>query len=699
MQGSIEKRGAIGIVWIDNPPVNAISHAVREGLINAVRDAAADDQIKALVLACRGRTFMAGADIAEFASGPKPPMLGEVVETLAGSPKLIVAALFGTAFGGGLEVALACNYRIATPATKIGLPEVKLGIIPGAQGTQRLPRLSGVDFALKLIVSGNPVAAEEALAVGAVDRVTDDDVVDAAVAFAEELVGEDAPLRRTHELTIDVSKYGSEYFAAFRKSIARKARGLHAPERAIRAVEAAVGMSFEDGVRFEREMILEAFADPQSKALQHVFFAEREAGKIPGLASNIKPESIRSVGIVGAGTMGGGIAMNFANVGIPVTILEMHDDALSKGLGIIRRNYEASAKKGRISESDVTKRMDLIAGTTDYAEFRDVDLVIEAVFENMDVKKDVFTKLNEVTKPESILATNTSYLDINEIATAVDRPERVLGTHFFSPANVMRLLEIVRAEKTGTDVLATVLKLAKTIRKVGAVAGVCQGFIGNRMLSGYAHEANMLMLEGAEPERIDRVLFDFGMPMGVLAMADLAGLDIGYRLREQLDEADYDVRATRVHDRLVEMGRLGQKTGGGIYDYGPGNRTPAPSSLTKDLIAQAADEFGIRQREIDDEEIIERCFYSLFNIGCDVLHEAKAYRASDIDIVYIYGYGFPAWRGGPMYWAEQDCGLDTVLARIREFSDLHGERYWQPSPLLERLVADGSSLGEIANGA
>ena len=458
-------------------------------------------------------------------------------------------------------------------------------------------------------------------------------------------------------------------------------------------------MSFEDGVRLEREMILEAFADPQSKALQHVFFAEREAGKIPGLASNIKPESIRSVGIVGAGTMGGGIAMNFANVGIPVTILEMHDDALSKGLGIIRRNYEASAKKGRISESDVTKRMDLIAGTTDYAEFRDVDLVIEAVFENMDVKKDVFTKLNEVTKPESILATNTSYLDINEIATAVDRPEQVLGMHFFSPANVMRLLEIVRAEKTGPDVLATVLKLAKTIRKVGAVAGVCQGFIGNRMLSGYAHEANMLMLEGAEPERIDRVLFDFGMPMGVLAMADLAGLDIGYRLREQLDEADYDVRATWVHDRLVEMGRLGQKTGGGIYDYEPGNRTPAPSSVTKGLIAQAADEFGIRQREIDDEEIIERCFYSLFNIGCDVLHEAKAYRASDIDIVYIYGYGFPAWRGGPMYWAEQDCGLDTVLARIREFSELHGEQYWRPSPLLERLVADGSTMGEIANGA
>lgn len=696
MQGTIEKRDSIGIVWIDNPPVNAISHAVREGLIEAVRSAANDPSIEGLVLACRGRTFMAGADIAEFASGPKPPMLGEVVDTLANSPKLIVAALFGTAFGGGLEIALACNARIATHDTKIGLPEVKLGIIPGAQGTQRLPRLAGVEFALKLIVSGNPASAAEALSAGAVDRLTDEDIVDAAVSFAEELIADKAPLPRTHEMEIDAAAYDDRFFAEFRASIARKTRGLNAPERAVQAVEAAVNKPFDEGTKVERDLIMEAFADPQSKALQHVFFAEREAAKIPGLASDTTLRGVAQVGIIGAGTMGGGIAMNFANAGIPVNILEMSDDALEKGLGIIRKNYEASARKGRMSDADVEERMGLISGTTSYDDLAGSDLVIEAVFENMDVKKDVFSTLSEVTRPDAILASNTSYLDIDEIATVVTHPERVLGMHFFSPANVMRLLEIVRAEKTGPDVLATVLKLSKTIRKVGAVAGVCQGFIGNRMLSGYAHEANMLMLEGAAPEQIDRVLYGFGMPMGVIAMADLAGLDIGYRLREQLDENDYDVRATWVHDQLVEMGRLGQKTGAGIYDYEPGNRTPIPSSVTTDLIAEAAARFDIPQRDISDTEIIERCFYSLFNIGCDVLDEGMAYRASDIDIVYIYGYGFPAWRGGPMYWAENDAGLEHVLNRIREFAELHGERYWRPSPLLERVVADGSSLSEAS---
>ena len=696
MQGTIEKRGSIGIVWIDNPPVNAISHAVREGLIEAVRSAADDPSIEGLVLACRGRTFMAGADIAEFASGPKPPMLGEVVDTLANSPKLIVAALFGTAFGGGLEIALACNARIATQATKIGLPEVKLGIIPGAQGTQRLPRLAGVEFALKLIVSGNPASAAEALGAGAVDRLTDEEVVDAAVSFAEELIADKAPLRRTHEMEIDAAAYGDKFFAEFRASIARKTRGLNAPERAVQAVEAAVNKPFDEGTKVERDLIMEAFADPQSKALQHVFFAEREAAKIPGLASDTTLRGVTRVGIIGAGTMGGGIAMNFANARIPVTILEMSDDALEKGLGIIRKNYEASARKGRMSEADVEARMDLISGTTNYDDLADADLVIEAVFENMDVKKDVFSTLSAKTRPDAILASNTSYLDIDEIATVVEHPERVLGMHFFSPANVMRLLEIVRAEKTGPDVLATVLKLSKQIRKVGAVAGVCQGFIGNRMLSGYAHEANMLMLEGAAPEQIDRVLYGFGMPMGVIAMADLAGLDIGYRLREQLDESEYDVRATWVHDKLVEMGRLGQKTGAGIYDYEPGNRMPIPSSVTTDLIAEAAARFDIPQRDISDTEIIERCFYSLFNIGCDVLGEGMAYRASDIDIVYIYGYGFPAWRGGPMYWAENDAGLEHVLNRIREFAELHGEQYWRASPLLERMVADGSSLSDVA---
>ncbi|MGI9231986.1 MAG: 3-hydroxyacyl-CoA dehydrogenase NAD-binding domain-containing protein [Woeseiaceae bacterium] len=698
MQGSIEKRGSIGIIWIDHPPVNAISQAVREGLISAVQTAASDDDIKALVLACRGRTFMAGADITEFAGGPKPPGLGEVIDVLSESPKLIVAALFGTTFGGGLEVALGCNYRISLASGKIGLPEVKLGIIPGAQGTQRMPRLADMDFALKLISSGNPVSAGEALEAGAIDRIADDDIVSAAVAYAEELVADGAPLRKTHEMTIDADKYDAEYFAAFRKSIARKTRGMHAPDRAIRAVEAAVSRSFTEGVDVEREMSRECGADPQSKALQHVFFAERLANKVPGLSRDVELKRIDSVGMIGAGTMGGGISMNFANVGIPVTLLEMSQEALDKGLGVIRKNYEASAKKGRITDAQVEERMALLKGTTEYSALADADLVIEAVFENMDIKKEVFTTLSNTVRPDAILASNTSYLNIDEIATVVENPERMLGMHFFSPANVMRLLEIVRAEKTAPEVLATILKLGKTINKVGAVAGVCHGFIGNRMLSGYAHQANTLVLEGAAPEQVDRVLYDFGMPMGVIAMADMAGLDIGYRMRQNMDESEYDVRSAYLYDRLVEMGRLGQKTGAGVYDYKPGDRTPIPSPVTKKILEEAAEKFDLKYRDISDEEVIERCFFSMVNVGCDILDEGMAYRASDIDTVYINGYGFPAWRGGPMYWAENAVGLDKVLTRIREFAEIHGGKHWNPSPLLERLVADGGSLRDVQNG-
>ncbi len=695
MQVSIEKRGPIGILWVDHPPVNAISQAVRQGLLAALGSAAADNDIQALVLACRGRTFMAGADITEFGGGPKPPGLGAVIDALSESPKLIVAALFGTAFGGGLEVALGCNYRIASPSTKIGLPEVKLGIIPGAQGTQRLPRVAGVDFALKLIASGAPVSAAVALEAGAIDRIEDGDIVAAAVRFAEALLATKAPLKKSHAIKLDASKYDDQYFAAFRKSIARQIRGMHAPERSLLAVQAAVNLPFAEGVRRERELSLECHNDPQSKALQHVFFAERAATKVPGLAPDVELKPIRSVAIIGAGTMGGGISMNFANVGIPVTLLEMNQEALDKGLGVIRRNYEASARKGSISDAQVKERMGLLSGTNSYADLANADLVIEAVFENMEIKKTVFSTLNKTVRADAILATNTSYLNINEIATVVDNPGRVLGMHFFSPANVMPLLEIVRAAKTRPEVLATVLKLARTIRKTGAVAGVCHGFIGNRMLSGYGHEAHMLVLEGARPEQVDRALYEFGMPMGVIAMADLAGIDIGYRLRQQLDQSVYDVRTSYVSDRLVEMGRLGQKTGAGTYDYKAGDRTPIPSPVTAKLIAEAAEKFGIKQRAITDEEIIERCFFSMFNIGCDVLNEGMAYRASDIDIVYINGYGFPAWRGGPMYWAENAVGLTRVLDRIREFADRHGERYWRPSPLLERLVAEGGKLRDI----
>ena len=697
MQVRIEKRGSIGIIWIDNPPVNAISHAVREGLMNAVEVAAADDEIKALVLACKGRTFMAGADITEFASGLKPPGLGDVVDALSESPKIIVAAMFGTTFGGGLEVALACNYRIALAGSKVGLPEVKLGIIPGAQGTQRLPRVAELGFALQLMSSGDPVSAEDALEAGAVDRVAGKDILEEAIAFANELVTDDAPLRKTHEMTIDGGKYDDEFFATFRQSIARPTRGMHAPERAIRAAEAAVRMSFADGVKFERQMARECAADPQSKALQHVFFAERLATKVPGLPKDVETRKIESVGMIGAGTMGGGISMNFANVGIPVTLLEMTREALDKGLHVIRKNYEASAKKGRITAAQVEERMALLKGTTEYSDLAGVDLVIEAVFEDMGIKKKVFTTLNDTVSKDAILASNTSYLNIDEIATVVDNPERMLGMHFFSPANVMRLLEIVRAEKTAPEVLATVLKLAKTINKVGAVAGVCHGFIGNRMLSGYATQANQLVMEGAAPEQVDRVLCDFGMPMGVIAMADMAGLDIGYRMRKAMDKKDIDEKSAYLYDQLVEMGRHGLKTGAGVYDYEPGDRTPIPSPVTRKILEEAARKFDLKYRDISDEEVIERCFYSMVNVGCDILHEGMAYRSSDIDTVYINGYGFPAWRGGPMYWAENDIGLDKVLARIREFAAIHGDQHWKPSPLLEKLVAEGGSLRDIEN--
>lgn len=697
MQGKIEKRGSIGIIWIDNPPVNAISHAVREGLVSSVEAIAADESINAVVLACRGRTFMAGADITEFGSGHKPPSLSAVVDVISASPKIIVAALFGTTFGGGLEVALGCDYRIALPTAKIGLPEVKLGIIPGAQGTQRLPRLSGVEFALKMMTTGDPVSATKAQSVGVIDRLIEGDIVEGAVAFAEELLANNAPLRKIQEMVIDPKAYHDEYFDTFRQTIARKTRGMNAPECAVRAVQAAVNLPFKEGVAFERKMTRECVADPQSKALQYVFFAERQATKVPGLPKDIELTAVNAVGIIGAGTMGGGIAMNFANVGIPVTLLEMSQEALEKGLSTIRKNYEATAKKGRITDAQVDERMALLKGSTEYGDLVDMDLVIEAVFEKMDIKKQVFKTLSDIVRPDTILASNTSYLDIDEIATVVDRPERMLGMHFFSPANIMRMLEIVRAEKTAPEILATVLKLGKRINKVGAVAGVCYGFIGNRMLRGYSHEANMLVLEGAAPEKIDSVLYHFGMPMGVIAMGDMAGLDIGYYMRQNLNEGDYDVRTSFVYDALVEMGRYGQKTGAGVYDYEPGNRDPIPSPITQKLIKQAAEKFGIEQREISDEEIVERCFLSLFNIGCHVLEEGMAYRASDIDIVYINGYGFPAWRGGPMYWAEHTIGLEAALNRINQFADRYGRENWTPAPMLERLVAEGGSLRDIQN--
>ncbi len=693
MAGRFEVRDGVGIVWVDNPPVNAISHAVRLALLDGLRQAAADDSVKAVVIACSGRTFMAGADITEFASGPKAPNLPEVIAEFDRFGKPLVAAIHGTAFGGGFEVALGCHYRVADARAQVGLPEVKLGILPGAGGTQRLPRVAGVEAALNAMVSGDPVPAKVAARMGAIDRIVEGDVTEGAVAFAREVVADGAKLRRVRDLPVPPVPEG--FFAEARKRVAKERRNLFSPQRIVDAVEAAATLDFDAGIAREGALFMECMKNSQAKALQHVFFAERQVSKIPGLPDGVKPRAINKVAVIGAGTMGGGIAMNFANAGIPVTILEMSQEAADRGLGIIKKNYDATAAKGRLTQEQVDTRMGLLRPTLSYDDLSDADLVIEAVFETLEVKKKVFEQLDRVAKPGAILASNTSYLSIDTIAGYTKRPGDVLGMHFFSPANVMKLLEIVRGAQTAPDVLATALDVAKRIKKVGVVAGNAHGFIGNRMLEGYGREANILVLEGATPQQVDKALVDFGMPMGLFQMMDLAGLDIGYKSRKDREPGSFDPRSGRVADLLVEAGRLGQKTQAGIYDYAPGDRTPRPSEVTAGFIKQAAQEFGLPQRTFTDQEIVERCFLALFNIGCEVLREGMAYRASDIDITYLYGYGFPAYRGGPMFWAENEVGLANALEKIRGYAETYGARWWTPSPLLERLVAEGKRLKDL----
>ncbi|HKZ73388.1 MAG TPA: 3-hydroxyacyl-CoA dehydrogenase NAD-binding domain-containing protein [Steroidobacteraceae bacterium] len=699
MAGRFEPRGDVGILWVDNPPVNAISVSVRKALIDGLAQAARDPAIKGVVLACEGRTFMAGADITEFGAPPKDPMLSEVLRAIDAFEKPLVAAIHGTAFGGGFEIALGCHYRVAVASAQVGLPEVKLGILPGAGGTQRLPRLIGVERALEAILSGDPVPAPAAHAAGAIDRIVEGDLTTAAIAFLGERIAAGGPHPRVRDRTIDPKSLPEGFFARARQRVAKEKRNLAAPQRIVDAVEAAVTLPFDAGLARERELIMACFQSPQSRALQHVFFAERQVAKIPGLSSDAKARDVRKVAVIGAGTMGGGIAMSFANAGIPVTMLEAGREALDRGLGIVRRNYEASAAKGRMSKDEVERRMGLLQPTLSYEDLGDADLVIEAVFETLEIKREVFGRLDRVAKPGAVLASNTSYLSIDSIAAATSRPRDVLGMHFFSPANVMRLLEVVRGTATAPDALLTALEVAKRIRKIGVVSGNCFGFIGNRMLGAYAQQAQLLVLEGAAPEQVDRALYEFGMPMGLFQMADLAGLDVGYRSRKDRDPSTYDGRATKVADRLVEMGRNGQKTNAGFYDYAEGDRTPRPSPLVAQLIEEEARAQGIRRRTIDDAEIVERCFLPLVNVGCEILDEGIAYRASDIDIVYINGYGFPPYRGGPMFWAEHEVGLAAALEKIRAIGRQVGERWLKPSPLLERLVAEKrgfSSLGRSA---
>ena len=689
---SFSKQGAIGLIKVNNPPVNALNQSVRAGLKACVEQGLSDDSVKAMVLICEGRTFIAGADIAEFAKGMGEPGLVPVIGNMETASKPIVAAIHGTALGGGLEVALGCHYRVALASAKVGLPEVHLGLLPGAGGTQRLPRLVGAQAALELIVGGGHVPAAKALELGIIDQIVEADLEAAAIAYAEKLLAAGTGPRAIRDITPEAA--GPEVFDNFEKSIARKQRGFLAPFHTIKSIRAAFELPFDEGMARESELFMELMTSSESAAQRHIFFAERAVAKVPGLAKDTAKRDINCAAVVGAGTMGGGIAMNFANVGIPVKLLEMKQEFLDKGIALIRKNYENTAKKGRISMADVEKRMALIEPTLSYDDIKDVDIVIEAVFENMEVKKEVFKKLDSVCRPGAILATNTSTLDVDEIAGVTGRPQGVIGMHFFSPANVMRLLENVRGEKTADDVIATVMSLSKRIGKIGAMVGVCDGFVGNRMLHQRTRESAYLVEEGASPEQVDKVLFDFGFPMGAFTMADMAGLDVGYKVREERRKAGKVEKRDSVWiDKIVELGRHGQKTNAGVYRYEDG-RTPIPDPIVKALIAECAKAAGIEQREISDQEILERCLYPMINEGALILDEGIAARPLDIDIIWINGYGFPGYKGGPMFWADQ-IGLQNIVDAYAKYAKQCGDHYWQPAPLLAKLAKEGKGFYDL----
>lgn len=690
---SFRRANGIAIVTADNPPVNALSHAVRAGLQAAFEEAAASD-CKAIVLHCAGRTFFAGADISEFGKPPADPWLPEVLHTIESCAMPVVAAIHGTALGGGLETAMACHYRIAAPDAKLGLPEVTLGLLPGAGGTQWAPRLIGIEAALDLMVGGKPIGADRALEAGLVDRIAEGDLLQAALAYAGELAGElaagGAGPRRTTDLPVKADHLPAGFFDATRAAVAKKTRNLPAPQRIIDCVEAAATLPSEEAFAVERKLFAELMMSPESAGLRHAFFAERQAAKIDDIPKGTPLREIESVGIIGAGTMGGGIAMNFAVAGIPVTVLEISQEALDKGLSVVRKNFERSAHKGRFTSEQVERYLGLIRGTTSYDDFENADLVIEAVFENPGIKYEVFRTLDEVCKPGAILASNTSYQDIDAIAAVTARPQDVLGMHFFSPANVMKLLEVVRGGETAADVLATVMQVAKKIRKVAVLSRVCYGFIGNRMLGGYMREAQMLLLEGCTPAQVDGALERFGMAMGPIAVGDLAGLDVGYKARQALANAP-DHPANHVTDQLVELGRLGQKTGAGFYRYDSATRQRLDDPEVEAMIRAEAKRLGMATQSLSDDEIVERVIYPLINEGARILEEGIAQRASDIDIVYLYGYGFPAHRGGPMFYGST-VGLDKVYAKICAFRDHLRAEDWQPAPLLERLANEGKGF-------
>ncbi len=682
----LDREGDIALVVIDNPPVNALSHHVRQGILDGVTQAAASDA-KAIVVICEGRTFIAGADITEFGGAPKGPSLQAVQDAMENSPKPVVAAIHGTALGGGLEVALCAHFRVADAGARFGLPEVKLGLLPGAGGTQRLPRVTGVEKALAMMTTGDQIGTDEALECGLIDEIVTD-LRAGAVAFAAKVAEEGATLTRIRDRDdkLAAAKADPSVFADVRKKIARKTRGFLAPEYNIQCIEAAVNLPFEEGLAVEGRLFGELMRDNQSAAQRYYFFAERAANKVPGIGKDTPLVDVKRCGVLGAGTMGGGIAMNFANAGIPVTIVERDQESLERGLAVVRKNYERSSTS---TPESVDARMALITGSTSKADFAECDMVIEAVFEDMELKKSIFAELDQICKPGTIMASNTSALDVNEIASATSRPEDVIGLHFFSPANVMKLLEVVRGDKSSDTTVATSMAIAKKINKIAVLVGVCHGFVGNRMLFMRSIEANKIILEGATPAQVDRVLYDFGFPMGPFAMSDLAGLDIGWKAETST--------SSNVRELLCESGRRGQKNGKGYYVYDPETRASTPDPEVEQMIRDFASGQGIEQREVSDQEVLERCLYPMVNEGAKILEEKIAIRGSDIDVVWVNGYGWPVYRGGPMFWADT-VGLAEIADKIADYSERLGGDHWDLSPLLRKLADEGGSLQSVTNG-
>ena len=687
----LQKEGEIAVITVDNPPVNALKQVVRAGLLSTLTQARDDAATRAIVLVGAGRTFIAGADISEFGKPSQPPSLPELIGLIENSPKPVIAAMHGTPLGGGLELTLACHFRIAAPCTRLGLPEIKLGLIPGAGGTQRLPRLVGMDRAIAMILSGEPVPAQQALADGLIDEIVEGDLTAAAVAFARRVLAEKRPLRRVRDLEgkIEPLRANPEKFAELAAANTKRSRGLHAPARAIDALRWTLDVPFDEAVTRERATFTELIADEQSKAQRHIFFAEREAAKVPGVSKDVLPREIKRAAVIGAGTMGGGIAMCFANAGIPVTVVEAAPEALTRGLDTVAKNYRTSVSRGSLTTAEMDRRMGLFNGVTDIEAVSDADIVIEAVFEEMPIKKQVFGNLDRLAKPDAVLASNTSYLDVNEIGASTKRPQSVLGMHFFSPANVMRLLEVVRGKATAPDVLATALAVGRRLGKVPVVVGVCHGFVGNRMLRARSIEAERLLLEGTLPHEVDGAIGEFGFPMGPFAMSDLAGLDVSWRMRKA-----QGVRA-EIADSLCEAGRFGQKTGKGFYLYEAGSRSPRPDPKVEALIVGASARLGVKRRSIGREEIIERLIYPMINEGARILEEGIALHSGDIDVIWIHGYGFPIWRGGPMHYADT-VGLSRIRDRLARLARESGDARHEPSALLNRLANENGSFCALA---